>query len=214
MAITDPGAPLGPELDAWLEAIAEAGADALQVRRKELSGRDLLALVERCRRALPATVAILVNGRADVAVAAGADGVHLPAAGLPTSAVRRLARRLGVALLVGRSTHGPEEVDRARAEGADYVTFGPVHPTPSKEAYGPPPGLPGLRAAARAGLPVLALGGVAAGRLEAVAAAGACGAAAIGAFYDAGERRRLAAEARRVWGPAAAAPVVDCAPPP
>lgn len=211
MAITDPGAPLGAEFDAWLAGLAAAGIGALQVRRKELRDRDLLALVGRCREALPSAVAVLVNGRVDVAVAAGADGVHLPAAGLPTAEVRRLARVLGSSLLVGRSTHSPEEVARERQQGADYVTFGPVHPTPGKEGYGPPPGLSGLRAAAEAGLPVLALGGVDAGRIGALAAAGAYGAAAIRAFLDPAERGRLTAAARRVWEPP---PVVDSAAPP
>lgn len=204
MAITEPAGPLGAELDAWLSALAATGIDALQVRRKELSDRRLLALVARCRAALPPAVAVLVNGRLDVAVAAGADGVHLPSSGLATAEVRRLARRLGGPYyLVGRSTHTPEEVARERDEGADYVTFGPVYPTPSKRGHGQPPGLEGLRAAAEAGLPVLALGGVDAGRVEALAAGGAYGAAAIRAFHDSGERARLAAEARRVWGPAA-----------
>lgn len=215
MAITDPAAPLGPELDAWLAELAAAGVDALQVRRKELRDRDLLALVARCRRALPASMAVLVNGRVDVALAAGAQGVHLPAAGLPTEAVRRLVRRsapAGSPLLVGRSAHTSDEVARAREEGADYATFGPVFATPSKEAYGAPPGVAGLRAAVGAsgdGFPVLALGGIGAGGIAEVAAAGAYGAAAIRAFYRRGEREQLVAAARQAWGP-----VVDSRPPP
>lgn len=204
MAITDPVAPVGSELDDWLAALAAAGVDAVQVRRKELADRALFALVERCRDVLPSEVAVLVNGRLDVAVAARADGVHLPSAGLPTAAVRDLAARLARAgtspLLVGRSTHSPEEVAREARSGADYVTFGPVYPTPGKEAYGPPPGLTGLRGAAEAGLPVLALGGVDAGRIGEVAAAGAWGAAAIRAFSDRSGQERLVAAARRAWG--------------
>lgn len=209
MAIMAPAAPLGAELDDWLAAVAADGTDAVQVRRKELVDRELLALVVRCRAALPPAVAVLVNGRADVAVAGGADGVHLPADGLPTTEVRRLLRRLGADLLIGRSTHEPPEVARERGEGADYVTFGPVYPTPGKEAYGPPPGLPGLREAARASLPVLALGGVDGTRVEEVATAGAWGVAAIRACYDPGERPRLVAEVRRVLEPS---PVVDSRP--
>lgn len=199
LAVTDPGAPLGPELEAWLRALAGAGVGGVQVRRKELSDRALLALAERCRRALPAPVRLLVNGRLDVAMAAGADGVHLPARGLPTGAVRRLAEGLGLPALIGRSTHRPEEVARAREEGADYATFGPVYPTPSKAGYGPPPGLSGLERAAAVGLPVLALGGVTLERLEEVAEAGAAGAAGIRVFHDLSRLPALVAEARRVF---------------
>jgi len=167
------------------------GALAVQIREKDLDDRRLLELVRRARELLPAEVPVLVNGRPDLALAAGADGVHLPAAGLPVAAVRRCtgraaqAERTGRAgrrLLAGRSTHAPEEVVAAREEGADYVTFGPVYPTPSKAAYGPPPGLVGLEGAVRAGLPVIALGGVTPERLPPLAAAGAHGAAAIRAF--------------------------------
>lgn len=207
MAITDPASPLGSELDDWLAALAAAGVDALQVRRKDLEDRELLALVERCRATLPAPVAVLVNGRVDVAVAAGADGVHLPSTGLPTAAARELADRLtrtrGAPLLIGRSTHSPGEVARERVAAVDYVTFGPVYPTPGKEVHGPPPGLAGLREAVDTELPVLALGGIDGGRIGEVAAAGAWGAAAIRAFYDPAERSRLVTQARHAWGPPA-----------
>jgi len=187
LAITAPaGAEPGDEADAglgpWLEALAAAGVDGVQVRRKELADRALLALVERARSLLSRSTALLVNGRLDVAFAAGADGVHLPSSGLPTGEVRRLADSLGSELLVGRSTHHPDEVARARDEGADYVTFGPVYPTPGKARFGEPPGLAGLERACAVGLPVLALGGVDSGRLAAVAAAGAAGAAGIRMF--------------------------------
>ena len=195
---------LPPEttFEAWLRLLADAllltarrRTDALlavQIREKDLDDRRLLELVRRGRELLPETVPVLVNGRPDVALAAGADGVHLPAAGLPVAAVRRCAEAAGRPrprpFLVGRSTHAAEEVAVARGEGADYVTFGPVHPTPSKAAYGPPPGLEGLAAAVRAagGLPVIALGGVTPERLPPLAAAGAHGAAAIRAFQEAG----------------------------
>lgn len=182
----EPGgeAAAGPDawLDAWLEALAAAGVDGVQVRRKELGDHALLALVERARARLPRSTALLVNRRLDVALAAGADGVHLPSSGLPTAEVRALAEALGAEVLLGRSTHHPDEVARARDEGADYVTFGPVYPTPAKARFGEPPGLAGLERACAVGLPVLALGGVDPGRLAALAAAGAAGAAGIRMF--------------------------------
>jgi thiamine-phosphate pyrophosphorylase len=173
----DPAAVLEP----WLLRLAAAGVDAVQLREKDLDDADLYALAHRARALLPPSIALLINGRPDVALAAAADGVHLPAAGLPAEAVRR---RWGGRLTIGVSTHAPEEVEAARRAGADYVVFGPVYPTPSKARCGPPAGLDGLRRAAAAGLPVLALGGVGADRLAELAAAGASGAAGIRCFLD------------------------------
>lgn len=180
----------------WLEALAEAGVDTVQVREKHLSDRRLLEVVVKARRWLPGSVRLLVNGRADVALAAGADGVHLPASGLPVAALRR---RFGDRLSIGRSTHGLEEVEAAHVAEADWVTFGPVFPTPSKATYGPPPGLEGLRRAVAVGLPVIALGGVDGERLAAVADAGAAGAAGIRVFHHMPGLPAVVAEARRVF---------------
>ena len=172
----------------WLRRLAEAGVDAVQLRDREIDDLRLFHLARRARALLPARCRLLVSRRVDVAIAAGADGVHLPAAGLPIAPLRR---RFGRRLLIGRSTHHPEEVAEASRDGADYATFGPVFPTPGKEIYGPPPGLAGLRRAAAAapGFPVLALGGFTDDRLAdlgAVAAAGATGIAGIRTFADVG----------------------------
>jgi thiamine-phosphate pyrophosphorylase len=164
--------------DDWLARLAAAGIDGVELREKDLDDRSLYELARRARAALPAA-RLVVNGRLDLALAAGADGVHLPADGLPVAPLRA---RFGPGVLIGRSTHHPDEVVRARAEGADYVTFGPVFATPSKEAFGPPVGLAALARAAAAGLPVYALGGVTLGRLAEVASAGAAGAAGIRLF--------------------------------
>ncbi len=163
----------------WFAALARAGVGAVQLREKELDDRVLLALARAARAALagPST-RLLVNGRADVALAAGADGVHLPADGLPTAPLRAL---LGPGMLLGVSTHSLAEVEQARRDGADYVVFGPVWETPGKSAA-PPAGLAALEAAAAVGIPVYALGGVTLDRFAAVAAAGAAGAAAIRLF--------------------------------
>jgi len=174
---------------AWLRELADAGVDALQLREKELPDRRLLELTRLARRLLPDAL-IVVNGRVDVALAGGADGVHLPSAGLPIAPLRR---RFGRRVVIGRSTHRPEEVAEARRDGADYVTFGPVHPTPSKAAYGPPPGLGGLRRAASHGVAVVALGGVGPEEVAGALAAGAAGVAGIRAFHDPDALRRLRA---------------------
>ncbi|MBI5069749.1 MAG: thiamine phosphate synthase [Deltaproteobacteria bacterium] len=156
------------------------GAVAVHLREKELSGAALLelarALAGACREA---GQLLLVNDRLDVALAAGADGAHLPSAGIPPGEARHL---LGPGKLLGVSCHSEAEVDRARAGGADYATFGPVFDTPSKRALGGPVGLPALARASARGLPLVGLGGIDPGNAAAVLGSGAAGVAAIRAW--------------------------------
>lgn len=193
LAISD-RASLGLPLEDWLRALGEAGVGAVQLREKDLDDRALYELTRLARAVLPPTVRLLVNGRADVALAAGADGVHLPADGVPAAPLRA---RFGPGLLIGRSTHSVEEVGRAREEGADYVTFGPVYATPGK---GAPTGPAELARAAAAGLPVFALGGVTLERFPELAAAGAAGVAAIRLFQRPGDLPDVARTARESFG--------------
>jgi thiamine-phosphate pyrophosphorylase len=182
---------------AWLPGLAAAGVDGVQVREKGLDDADLLALARAARELLPATTAVLVNGRLDVALAAGADGVHLPADGLPAAPLLAWARRVGRRPLVGRSTHTLEEVAAARDEGVDYVVFGPVFASPGK---GEAVGVEALAAAARLGVPVLALGGVDAQRVAEAIAAGAHGVAGIRAFGSPAAAAAMAAALAAVLG--------------
>jgi len=192
----------GGDVDAclrWLgalEILGEAGIGACQIREKDLSDRALLDLALRARAILPAQVDLLINGRIDVALAAGADGVHLPGDGLPIPPLRA---RFGREISIGRSTHALAEVERARDEGADYATFGPVYETPSKAAFGPPLGLEAFRRAARLGLPLFALGGVTLEHLAELAAAGAAGIAGIRIFQDVAALPRLVAATRSLF---------------
>jgi thiamine-phosphate pyrophosphorylase len=156
------------------------GAVAVHLREKGMPGAALLATA----RALAAAVhemgqLLLVNDRVDVALAAGADGVHLPSAGVPPGDARRL---LGAGRLVGVSCHSLDDVRRALEGGADYATFGPVFDTPSKRRFGAPVGLDALRDAAALGLPLVGLGGVGPANAPQVVAAGAAGVAAIRAW--------------------------------
>jgi thiamine-phosphate pyrophosphorylase len=153
-------------------AALPAGAAAVQLRAKTLSARALydaatkLAPLAHARNSL-----LLVNDRADVARAAGADGVHLPARGLPTTTARRW---LGDRFVVGASTHSLAEATMAWRGGADYVTFGPVYATPSKLPLGEPVGVDALAAVVRAAaVPVFALGGIDGARARVVTALGA-----------------------------------------
>lgn len=181
----------------WLRALGAAGIGAVQIREKDLEDGALYDLTRLARETVPAFTRVLVNGRLDVALAAGADGAHLPADGLPAAPLRA---RFGSEFLLGRSTHSTEEVERARDEGVDYVVFGPVYATPGK---GEPTGIAALARAARAagpGVPVFALGGVTLGRFGEVAATGAAGVAAIRLFQDAAALSSVARAARENFG--------------
>jgi thiamine-phosphate pyrophosphorylase len=154
---------------------------AVQLREKDLDTLELLALARRlvevcARRGVP----LLVNDRADVALAAGAAGVHLGGHSMPARAARAL---LGPSALIGVSCHGPAEV-RARAPGANFATYGPVFETPSKRSQGPPIGLADLQEALAVGVPVVALGGISADTARGLRAKGFHGIACIRAVFS------------------------------
>ncbi|HVR02890.1 MAG TPA: thiamine phosphate synthase [Polyangia bacterium] len=183
------GRPLAEVVRAALAAVPlEArGAVVVQLREKDLPGRALFELAAALREVTRAAgAALFVNDRVDVALAVGADGVHLGGRSLAPRDVARVAHGLAIA----SSTHTRAEVEvaaRARAQGADvrFAVFGPVWDTPSKRSYGRPVGVEALREAAGVGLPVLALGGVTAARVPACLEAGASGVACIRAVLEA-----------------------------
>ncbi len=181
--ITDRAAAPRPPADVVEECLA-AGLRAVQLREKDLEARELLALADTLREATQRHGArLIVNDRADVALAASADGVQRTHASLPVSALREITPP---GFLVGASVHSEAEAREAAAEGADFIVFGPIYDTASKRRYGPPQGLAALQAVTRAvDRPVLAVGGLTPARVTEVLAAGAAGVAVIGAIYAA-----------------------------
>jgi thiamine-phosphate diphosphorylase len=162
-------------------AAARAGVHLIQVRERDLDARPLTGLVERCVEAVAGTRArVLVNDRLDVALAAGAHGVHLRGDSLPAARARSVAP---APFLIGRSVHSRDEAVRAgEGEDLDYLLFGAVFSTPSKPGA-TPAGIAGLaNVAAATRLPVIAVGGMRASTIDALGRTGAAGFAAIGLF--------------------------------
>ena len=162
-------------IDAGLRAAA-AGATVLQLRDPSATASHIEQIAYGLVAASP--VPVVVSARADVALAAGAAGVHLPESDLPVEAARRLLPDS----LIGRSVHTLGNALQAEAQGADYVIFGPVFPTSSHPGL-PGAGLEALRQIALAlRIPVLAIGGIDADRIELCRSVGAAGFAAIRHF--------------------------------
>lgn len=165
-----------------LESAARARVTLVQIREKALTARALFELASRAAALTRGSeTRVLVNDRADIARAAGCDGVHLTTR---SPGARDVRRAFGEDFLIGVSTHTREEARAAREGGADFAVFGPVFDTPSKREYGPAVGLRSLKEAALflAPFPLVALGGVEEGNAGDCLAAGAEGIAAIRLF--------------------------------
>jgi thiamine-phosphate pyrophosphorylase len=172
------------------------GVDWVQLRNKSASAAASFAearqLLELTRRS---GARLAINDRLDVALASGADGVHLAAQSLPVDAATHLA---GGKLLVGRSVHGLDEARVAAGAGADYVTFGHVFPTTTHPGL-PPRGLDELATiVAAVDVPVFAIGGITADNLPSVLATGCAGIAVISAILADADPAKAAARLRGV----------------
>ena len=162
---------------------AQAGCQLIQIREKDLSASKLSEFVAAALiLARPFGTKVLVNDRLDVALATGADGVHLRASSLPAAVVRRY---VPANFLLGVSTHSLAEAQEAEASGADFLVCGPVYPTPSKFKYGAPLGLHRFAEICdKVTLPVLALGGINLDNFSACLAQRAAGIASISLFNN------------------------------
>jgi thiamine-phosphate pyrophosphorylase len=186
--------PDGSHLPDLLRAAIAGGVDVVQLREKRLA-EDELASIAHATRALCNRLGALmiVNDRPGVALEAGADGVHVGQEDMPVAAVRE---RVGEELLVGLSTHTPEQIDAVDAGLVDYIGVGPIHETPTKPGR-PAVGLELVRyAAAHAPVPFFAIGGLDAGNLRGALDAGATRVCVLRAVADAADPQRAARELR------------------
>ena len=199
--------PAAPQLDLIhpllerIVAIASAGVDWIQIREKDLSGKQTASLVRQALDRVSkqgshskSETRIIVNDRLDVALAEQAGGVHLGENSLPVDDAKRLLLSTPAAqtpardFILGVSCHSPEAAKSAAYSGADYIFFGPVFATPSKAAYGAPQGLDRLaQVCSSVNIPVLAIGGITLANISSCLSAGASGIAAIRLFQDASD---------------------------
>lgn len=169
--IVDPSAAGGRDLTWVAEQAIRGGADVIQLRDKRASAKQLLEETARLLQVTkPLGVPLIINDRADVALSAGADGVHLGQEDLPIEAARRM---LGTRALIGKSTHSVEQALEADAQPLDYVALGPLYPTPTKPEYGQI-GLSLIgQVVGRVQHPLVVIGGIDAARVAEVRQAGA-----------------------------------------
>jgi thiamine-phosphate pyrophosphorylase len=189
-------------------AAAAAGVDWIQIREKDLSGKDCglltrkaLQLTAKSQAGGAVRTRVFVNDRLDVALSEGASGVHLGEKSLPVPEAKRLAeaRSQQKDFLIGVSCHSLEGAVSAAGGGADYIFFGPVFSTPAKTAFGAPQGLRRLaKVCGAVSIPVVAIGGISLANASLCLEAGASGLAAIRLFQDARDLAALVQSLRRL----------------
>jgi len=176
--------PGGTTLPGQVEAALRGGVKAVQLREKDLSPTELLPLAQEIRDlTVRYGVKLFINSCIETVQAVQADGIHLPSQNPLIAEARKI---LGPDILIGVSTHTLNEIDIAQSSGADFVTFGPTYPTPSKARYGDPVGLVQLKEACHAfSIPVFALGGITAQQIPELQAVDCKHVACIGAILQA-----------------------------
>ncbi len=186
-----------PLLDVVTEAL-KGGVRAVQLREKDLGTRELLDLAYKLRAlTLRYDARLFINDRIDIAIAVDADGVHLSQNSLPPFAARRLSSRL----IIGVSAHNLDEALEAERAGADFITLGPIYPTPSKLKYGPPIGIETLKDVVRhVRISVIGIGGIRFENMAEVMDAGAAGIAVVSAVLTARNVRSTTGKMCRTLG--------------
>lgn len=185
-------------LEEAVKQALSAGVKAVQLREKDLSIKELIVLAKTLRVLTHQYNAMLfINDRVDVALAVGADGVHLGVSSIPVKAVRKLVKGvsdpLNKDLLIGVSCHSLKEASDAQEGGADFVTLGPVYETPSKEKYGRPIGLLPIRNAKKTlKIPIFAIGGIKSDHIEGIKKCRADGIALISGILAQGDVKAAA----------------------
>ena len=176
----------GHDLRSVLELAAGCGIRLFQYRNKTGSPRDVFAKARELRDVAARLSALfIVNDRCDLALAVEADGVHLGQEDLPLDLARRV---MGCHKIIGISTHRPEEVTQATRGGADYIGYGPLFPTTTKETHAASVGLAGLREIrSLTPLPVFAIGGITLDALEEIVGSGVNGVAVASAVFNASD---------------------------
>ncbi len=180
-----------------LEAALKAGVKVIQLREKALPPRKLLDMASWLAELTKECGAkLFINDRVDIALAAGAYGVHLGQKSITASAVRKIS---GNKLLIGVSTHDIDEALAAEKDGADFITIGPIYRTPSKLRYGNPIGIETLRRVkSKVSIPVIAIGGIKLDKVKEVTETGADGVALISAILTAENIRETTEEFMRL----------------
>ena len=176
-----------------LERALDGGVKGIQLREKDLGGRELFDLAEKVKAlCVDHQASLFINDRVDVALAVDADGIHLGGASIPIEAARAL---VGTDKLIGVSTHSVREAEEAERAGADFLLFGPIYFTPSKSDYGTPQGLSPLKEVVKkTSIPVYAIGGIKVENIGDVKEAGVRGIALISAIMSSADPCRATQE--------------------
>jgi len=186
-------------LEVKVKEIIANGATVIQLREKNLTFRPFLKIALLMRKIIKPPLLFIINDRIDIALACGADGVHIGQTDMPLGIAREI---LGEHKIIGVSTHSLKQAQRAERKGADYIAIGPIFPTSSKKKTGPPKGtqiISQIKETVK--VPVMAIGGINLDNIETVLKAGANGIAAINAVFQEGDVglavRRLSEKIRK-----------------
>jgi len=199
--ITDRTQTKGRDLLWLLEQALDAGAKAIQLREKDLAGRDLFLLAEKASKLCQNYgSSLFVNERVDIALAVNAAGVQLGKASVPIGLARQL---FGAQKMIGVSTHSLDEALEAQQQGADFLLFGPVYFTPSKATYGAPQGVNKLKEIVeKISLPVYAIGGIKMENILDLRSIGVSGVALISAIMSSDAPKKATRDLLRMIGSA------------